>query len=89
MVVTDPEPEDLIDIMEGLTLNSTLLSVTVTYEEGRSQSTISIYQTTRGLVDRVIRSEVNIDLGHNSDHLPISMVLDLAVQRLKNRSRKN
>jgi hypothetical protein len=42
-----------------------------------------------GLIDRVIKSEVDRDMDHDSDHLPISTILDLAVQRLEKRLRKN
>jgi hypothetical protein len=35
------------------------------------------------LVDRVIRSQVDRDLDHSSDHLPISTVTDMRVQQLE------
>ncbi|KAF2844552.1 hypothetical protein T440DRAFT_355671, partial [Plenodomus tracheiphilus IPT5] len=40
--VTDPETEDLIDIIGDFGLHSTLPPGTVTYEEGRSRSTIDL-----------------------------------------------
>lgn len=89
VMVTDPEPEDLIDIMEEFALHSTLLPGTVAYEEGRSQSTSDLCLMTIDLVDNVVRSEVNRDLDHDSDHLPISIELDLTVKRLESRPRKN
>jgi uncharacterized membrane protein YheB (UPF0754 family) len=42
-----------------------------------------------GLINRVTRSEVDRNLDHDSDHLPISTTLDLAVQRLEKKPRKD
>ncbi|KAF5845853.1 hypothetical protein GGP41_009627 [Bipolaris sorokiniana] len=64
-------------------------SRTTTYEEGRSQSTIDLCLVTTGLIDKVIKSEVDRGLDHNSDHLPISTTLDLTVQQLKKEPRKD
>jgi exonuclease III len=86
---TNPESEDLIDIIGDFALHNTLPPGTVTYEEGRAQSTIDLCLVTTGLIDRVIKSEVDRDMDHDSDHLPISTILDLAVQRLEKRLRKN
>lgn len=87
--VTDSESEDLINIIGDFALHSTLLPGTVTYEEGCSQSTIYMCLTTMDLVDRVIKSEVDRSLDHDSDHLPISTVLDLTVQRLERTTKKD
>ena len=70
-------------------MHSTLPPGTVTYEEGRAQSTIDLCLVTTGLIDRVVKSEVDRNLDHDSDHLPISTTLDLTVQHLKERPRKN
>lgn len=86
---TDPESEDLIDIIGDFALHNTLTPGTVTYEEGQAQSTIDLCLVTTGLIDRVIKSEVDRNLDHDSDHLPISTTLDLAVQRLEKTPRKN
>jgi endonuclease/exonuclease/phosphatase family metal-dependent hydrolase len=87
--VTDLESEDLIDIMGDFALHSTLLPGTITYEEGRSQSTIDLCLVTMGLADRVIKSEVDRNLDHDSDHLPISTTLDPSVYRLKKKLQKD
>ena len=87
--VTDFESEDLIDIIEDFALHNTLLPGAVTYEEGRAQSTIDLCLVTTGLINRVVKSEVDRNLDHDSDHLPISTTLDLAMQRLEKRPRKN
>jgi hypothetical protein len=44
---------------------------------------------TTGLIDKVIKSEADKNLDHDSDHLPISTTLDLTVQRLEKRPRKD
>ena len=86
---TDPESEDLIDIIGDFALHNTLPPGTVTYEEGRAQTTIDLCLVTTRLIDRVTKSEVDRNLDHDSDHLPISTTLDLAVQRLEKRPRKD
>ena len=86
---TDPESEDLIAIMEDYELSNTLLPGTITYKERTAQSTIDLCIVTVGLVDRVIQSQVDQDLDHDSDHLPISTVLDITAQKLEPTTRKN
>lgn len=86
---THRESEDLIAVIEDFGLNSTLPPGIITFQEGAWQSTIDLCMVTTGLVDRVIRSEIDQELDHDSDHLPISTVLDLTVQRLHNTPRKN
>ena len=44
---------------------------------------------TIGLVDRLVKSEVDRGLDHDSDHLPISTVLDLTVQQLERTTKKD
>jgi ribonuclease HI/exonuclease III len=85
---TDPEAEDLIDIIGDFALHNTLPPGTITFEEGRVQSAIDLCYVTTGLIDRIIKSEVNRNLDHDSDHLPISTALDLTVQRLEEKPRK-
>lgn len=87
--VTDLESEDLIDIIGDFALYSTLPPGTVTYKEGRSQTTIDLCLVTTGLIDKVTKSEVDRDLDHDSDHLPISTTLDLTVQRIEKKPRKD
>jgi len=87
--VTNPESEDLIDIIGDFALHNTLPPGTVTYEEGRSRSTINLCLVTTGLTKQVIKSKVDRSLDHNSDHLPISTTLDLTVQCHKKKPRKD
>ena len=79
----------MIDIIGDFALYGTLSPGTITYEEGRLQSTIDLCLVTTGLVDRVIKSEVDRSLDYDSDHLPITTALDVRVQRLKEKRRKN
>jgi hypothetical protein len=79
---TDPKSADLLAIIEDFNLDSTLPPRTITYEEGTSRTTIDLCLVTVGLVNRVIRSQVNQDLNHDSNHLPISTVIDMRVQQL-------
>ena len=54
---TDLESEDLIDILGDFALHNTLPPGTVTYEEGRAQSTIDLCLVTTGLINRVVKVE--------------------------------
>ena len=86
---TEAEAEDLVDIMEDYNLTSTLIPGTITYEEGERQATIDLCLVTVGLADRVIRSEVDRDFDHDSDHLPVVTSFDLSVKQLSREPRKN
>ncbi|KJK73496.1 hypothetical protein H634G_11258 [Metarhizium anisopliae BRIP 53293] len=75
--------------MEDYSLTSTLIPGTITYEEGERQATIDLCLVTVGLADRVIRSEVDRDFDHDSDHLPVVTSFDLSVKQLSREPRKN
>ena len=75
--------------MEDYNLTSTLIPGTITYEEGERQATIDLCLVTVGLADRVIRSEVDRDFDHDSDHLPVVTSFDLSVKQLSREPRKN
>lgn len=79
---TEAEAEDLVEIMEDYNLTNTLAPGTITYEEGGRQTTIDLCLVTLGLVDRVIRCEVDRSLDHDSDHLPIVTSLDMSPKLL-------
>ncbi|KID87352.1 pol-like protein, partial [Metarhizium majus ARSEF 297] len=83
---TEAEAEDLVAIMEDYNLTSTLIPGTITYEEGERQATIDLCLVTVGLSDRVIRSEVDRDFDHDSDHLPVVTSFDLSVKQLSRES---
>jgi len=73
----EQEAKDLLEIMENLDMTSMLEPGTITYEEGDGRSTIDLCWTTLGMVDRIIKSTVDRDMDHDSDHLPISILLDV------------
>jgi hypothetical protein len=85
----DTEAEELLELMESSDMSNTLKPGTITYEEGQGKSTIDLCWMTLGLVDRVIRSEVDRDLDHDSDHLPISTLLDLRILQGEPKPRRN
>jgi exonuclease III len=86
---TESEAEDLVEIVEEYNLTSRLAPGTITYEEGQKQSTIDLCLVTLGLVDRVIRCEVDRHLDHDSDHLPIVTILNASVKPLNREPRRN
>jgi hypothetical protein len=79
---TDPKSADLLAIIEDFNLSNTLPPKTITYKTGAARTTINLCLATLGLVDRVIRSQVDRDLDHDSNHLPISTVIDIRIQQL-------
>ncbi|KAJ3453598.1 hypothetical protein MRS44_017845 [Fusarium solani] len=79
----EAEAEDLVEIMEDYNLTNTLAPGTITYEENNRRTTIDLCLVTLGLVDRVIRCEVDRDLDHDSDHLPVVIFLDVSVKQLR------
>jgi hypothetical protein len=83
------ESADLLAIMEDFNLSNTLPPGTITYEAGAARTTIDLCLATLGLVDRVIRSQVDRDLDHDSDHLPISTVIDMRIQQLNATPRRD
>jgi exonuclease III len=85
----EAEAEDLVELMEDFDLTSTLAPGTITYEEGSKQATIDLCLVTLGLVDRIIRSEVDRSLDHDSDHLPIVTSLDISVKQLSREPSRN
>jgi YD repeat-containing protein len=73
----DPESDDLINIMEEYQLGSLLPADTVTYDDKNAQSCIDLCYGTQDLVGRVVKCGVDHEMDHNSDHLPITTILDL------------
>ncbi|GKT39838.1 Rpb7-binding protein seb1 [Colletotrichum spaethianum] len=85
----DREATELLDLMDDMNLTSQLQPGTVTYEEGNRRTTIDLCLVTVGLVDRIIRCEVDHDINHDSDHLPIVTSLHLAVAELHLEKKRN
>jgi hypothetical protein len=78
----DPESDDLIDIIGEFQLSSLLPADTITYDDKNAQSCIDLCYGTQDVVDRVIRCGVDLRMDHNSDHLPITTLLDFrTIQR--------
>ncbi|KIV98600.1 uncharacterized protein PV09_09617 [Verruconis gallopava] len=76
----EEEAEELLDIMQNTGMTNMLRSGTITYEEGEKRSTIELCWMSAGLTDRLIRCEADRDMEHDSDHLSISIFMDLRVQ---------
>jgi exonuclease III len=76
---TDPESDELIDIIEEFQLGSLFPAGTVIYDDKNTQSCIDLCYSTQDLVDRVITCNTDPSMDHNSDHLPITTMLDLRI----------
>ncbi|KAK1458424.1 zinc knuckle [Colletotrichum tamarilloi] len=84
----DREATELLDLMDDMNLTSQLRAGTITYEEGDRRTTIDLCLVTVGLVDRMIRCEVDHNINHDSDHLPIATSLHLAVTELQREEKR-
>jgi hypothetical protein len=85
---SDPESDDLIDIIEEYRLSSLLPADTVTYDNKDAQSCIDLCYGTQDLANRVVKCGVDDEMDHNSDHLPITTILDLrTIQRKQVKTR--
>ncbi|KAJ6436234.1 reverse transcriptase [Purpureocillium lavendulum] len=83
----DDEADELLEIMDELSLTSHLPAGTITFEEADRQSTIDLSLSTIGLVDRLIKCGIDEDINHDSDHLPIVTSLDITTTQLQPKSR--
>ncbi len=73
----DPESEDLINIIQEFCLTSTLPLGITTFDARNQTSCIDLCYATLDIVDRIIRSGTDNEMDHNSDHLPITTILDV------------
>jgi exonuclease III len=89
VVREDQEAEELRIIMDRFSLTSTLHEGAVTYEERSAQSTIDLCWITLGLLDRLVKCTVDRELDHDSDHFPITTVLDLSVKHKDREPKRN
>ncbi|KAK2922996.1 hypothetical protein FoTM2_017264 [Fusarium oxysporum f. sp. vasinfectum] len=85
----DPDAAELTTIMEDYCLTSNLARGTITYEERDGRTTIDLCLTTAGLMDRLIQCEIETDMDHDSDHLPITTSLDLNTVKMIAKPRRN
>jgi hypothetical protein len=58
-------------------LTSTLVPGTIAFDDRNYTSSIDLCFATEDLVDQIIRSGVDQEMDHNSDHLPITTTLDI------------
>ncbi|PQE23329.1 reverse transcriptase protein [Rutstroemia sp. NJR-2017a BBW] len=78
----DPESDNLIDLVEEFQLGTLLPAGTITYDDKNAQSCIDLCYGTQDIVDRIIICNTDPSIDHNSDHLPITTILDLrTIQR--------
>lgn len=83
------EASILVAIIEEYALYTTLTPGTITYRERQLRSSIDLCLVTAGLVERIIKSEVNEELDHDSDHLPICTILDVTAPSANKARGKN
>jgi endonuclease/exonuclease/phosphatase family metal-dependent hydrolase len=89
VVHKDQEAEELNVIMERFGMTNTVQQGAVTYAERNARTTIDLCWITLGLLDRLIKSEVDKNLDHDSDHFPISTMLDLSAKRQDKEPKRN
>jgi hypothetical protein len=89
VVHEDQEAGELNVIMERFGMTNTLQQGAVTYAERNARTTIDLCWITLGLLYRLIKSEVDKNLDHDSDHFPISTMLDLSAKRQDKKPKRN
>lgn len=77
--ITHPDADaiHLITLIQDHGLERCLPKGTITREEGGSSSCIDLVYATPNLAARTIECRVDRELDHQSDHLPISTIIDL------------
>ncbi|KAI3534405.1 reverse transcriptase [Colletotrichum abscissum] len=84
----DREATELLELMDDMNLTSQLRAGTITYEEGDRRTTIDLCLVTVGLVNRMIRCEVDHNINHDSDHLPIATSLHITATELQREEKR-
>ena len=70
-------------------MTNTLYEGAITYEERNAQSTIDLCWITVGLLDRLIKSIIDGELDHDSDHFPITTMLDMSIKHKNMEPKRN
>jgi hypothetical protein len=89
VVREDQEAEELKTIMDRFGLTNTLHEGAITYEERNAQPTIDLCWITVDLLDRLIKSTVDRELDHDSDHFPIITILDMSIKHKNMEPKRN
>lgn len=71
------EAEDLLDLTQQFQLNNLLPVGTVTYDTNHAQTCIDQCYATQQVTDWTIRCDIDTDLDHDSDHLPITTIINV------------
>ena len=83
------EARDLANIIEEYALTLTVPRGTITFTEKNAKTAIDLCMVTTGLEDRIVSSGIETNLDHDSDHLPITTILNLVTsQTEKKRTRR-
>jgi Endonuclease-reverse transcriptase len=87
--LTNPDAEaiHLITLIQDNGLDQCLPKGTITREEGESASCIDLVYATPEILSRIIECQVDRELDHHSDHLPISTLLDFQTIATKGKER--
>lgn len=73
----DTKSNNPIQIIGDFQLVTFLPKGTITYNDKNTQSCIDLCYSIESIIERIIKCWVDIDVDHNSDHLPINTILDL------------
>lgn len=77
-MTNQPTAAGLINIIEDYQLTILLPPGTITRSEKDSHSTIDLSIASLELEDRLLKCDIDRDLDHDSDHLPITTILDIS-----------
>ncbi|EKG09193.1 Endonuclease/exonuclease/phosphatase [Macrophomina phaseolina MS6] len=85
----DREADELINLLERFSLHLASLPAIPTFARKDAQITIDLAFITAGILEHLVRCQVREDLQQDSDHIPISTVVDLSPSRRPPEARPN
>ncbi|EKG09366.1 Reverse transcriptase, partial [Macrophomina phaseolina MS6] len=85
----DREADELIDLLERFSLHLASPPAIPTFARKDAQTTIDLAFVTAGILEHLVRCQVREDLQQDSDHIPISTVVDLSPSRRPPEARPN
>ena len=85
----DREADELIDLLERFSLHLASPPAIPTFARNDAQTTIDLAFMTAGILEHLVKCQVRGDLQQDSDHIPISTVVDLSPPRRRTEARPN
>ncbi|EKG09293.1 Endonuclease/exonuclease/phosphatase [Macrophomina phaseolina MS6] len=85
----DPEADELIHLLERFSLHLASPQAIPTFARNDAQTTIDLVFVTAGIIEHLVKCQVREDLQQDSDHIPVTTVVDLSPPRCPPEARPN